>query len=216
MDQQLSERSRARFGLVGCAVLLIAAAGAAVAVVPPSGGSTRLHATFERAGQGLDPGRSAVKVRGVPVGTVERVDLDRAGRASVRFRIDDAVRVPATATARIEPLSLFGPKDLALDLHDGDGPHLRDGGTVRRTAGTEELADLADPAHRLVRAIDPDDVTTLLHTLASGLASQGPTLRRTIGNTAAVIDASHHNRAVLLYALPLDICTLIIDICERR
>jgi phospholipid/cholesterol/gamma-HCH transport system substrate-binding protein len=192
----LSKRSRLVFGAVGSAVLvgggLLTFAGAA----PSHPGSTSYTAAFGRAGQGMDH-RSDVKIRGVTVGGVDGVTLDRNGRAVVRFRLDRGIRLPDTTSARIEPVSVFGPKDLVLDLGagEGTGPYLRNGGVIAKTKDPQELADTAWPTYRLTSAIDPQDVATVLHTFSQGLQGQGPALRRIVGNGGKLIDLAYANRA---------------------
>src|SRR5690606_3701060 len=108
-------------------------------------------------------------------------------------------RIADTAKASIEPVSVFGPKDLVLDLgeHEVTGPYLGDGQEIRKTEDPEELSDTAWPAYRLTRAIDPDEVATILRTFGAGLSGQGPALRRTIGNGATVVDATYRDRAAI-------------------
>lgn len=178
----LSTRSRALFGCLGVSVLAGAVGVAAYAAEPSPPPSRHFTATFARAGQGLD-GKSDVKVRGVTVGNVESVNLTRDGHVRVRLRVDRGVRVPRGAEARIEPVSVFGPKEISLDYAgSGDGPYLGDGDAIVRTHESSDLAESAVPAYRLTKAIDPDDVVTLTRTLSEGLNGQGTALRRTVDN----------------------------------
>ena len=192
----LSARSKLGFGAVGAAIIVALSLVTFAAAVPSHPGATYYTAAFDRAGQGMDR-RSDVKVRGVTVGGIERVSLDAKGRAVVRFRVDRGVRLPATASARIEAVSVFGPKDLVLDLGagEGTGPYLRDGGVVAKTTNPQELSDIAGPAYRLAGAIDPQEVATTLHTLSAGLDGQGPALRRVVGNGGRLVDLAYGNRA---------------------
>jgi phospholipid/cholesterol/gamma-HCH transport system substrate-binding protein len=198
-DTNLSARSRTLFALLGAGTIAAAAAGVVVKATPSHAGSTTVTASFTRAGQGLDPGKSDVKVRGITVGTVASVRLQRDGRVAVRLRIDKGVRVARTATAAIEPVSVFGPKDVDLDLGAGEltGPYLADGDRITRTRDPQEISDTAWPAYRLTRAIDPDEVATLLHTFGAGLDGRGPTLNRTLGNLSTVVDGTYANKDVL-------------------
>ncbi|QXJ21660.1 MCE family protein [Actinomadura graeca] len=198
-DETISARARLLFGLAGTGVIAAAAALVAVGAAPSHPGSTHYDATFGRAGQGLDPGRSDVKIRGIAVGAVDALRLGRDGRVTVRFRLDRGVRIPGTTVATIEPVSVFGPKDLALDLGEDEatGPFLRDGGHVARTRDPREPSDAAWPAYRLTRAIDPDDVATVLRVFAAGLSGQGPALRRTVDNGAVVVDATWRDRQAI-------------------
>jgi len=197
-DAALGRRSQVLFAALGAGVLAGAVAVPLLAGSPSHPGAAYYTASFARAGQGLDAGRSDVKVRGVTVGSVDSVRLARDGRVTVRLRVDDeGVRVPRDASAAIEPASVFGPKDLDLDLGRGAGPYLRDGDVITRTADPADLGDTAAPAYRLAGAIDPGDVTTLVHTFAQGLNGQGPALRRAIGDGARLVDAAHADRAQL-------------------
>jgi phospholipid/cholesterol/gamma-HCH transport system substrate-binding protein len=187
------------FGLAGLSVIAAAATFVVLGSTPDHAGSTYFDASFGRAGQGLDPGKSDVKIRGITVGTVDRLDLERSGRVKVRIRMDEGVRVPRTTTARIEPVSVFGPKDVLLDLGQGElsGPFLADGARIDRTTDPQDLSETAWPAYRLTQAINPDELTTILHAFSAGLSGQGPALRRTLVNGSTVIDATHANRAVI-------------------
>ena len=198
-DETLSARSRTIFGLVGAGVIAAAAAFVALGSTQSHDGATYFNASFGRAGQGLDPGKSEVKVRGIAVGAVDRITLNKGGGVDVRFRMDKGVRVSDTAVASVEPVSVFGPKDLTLDLgaHELTGPYLADGGRVAKTRDPEELSDTAWPTYRLTKAINPDEVAAILHTFGAGLSGQGPALRRMIDNGAIVVDATHRDRAAI-------------------
>jgi phospholipid/cholesterol/gamma-HCH transport system substrate-binding protein len=191
----LSRRSKAVFSAVGAGVLLAGVLVTMAGAAPSHPGSTYYTASFGRAGQGMDH-RSDVKIRGVTIGGIDSVTLDKSGRAVVRFRVDKGVRLPSTTVAQIEPVSVFGPKDLVLNLGTGEGkgPYLRDGEAIAKTMDPQELADTAWPAYRLASAIDPKDLATLLHTFSQGLEGQGPALRRTVDNGSKLIDLAHANR----------------------
>lgn len=198
-DETLSQRSRTVFGLVGAGVIAAAAAFVAIGSTPSHAGSTYYDATFGRAGQGLDPGKSEVKIRGIAVGTVDDITLDDNGKVNVRIRVDKGVKIAESAEATVEPVSVFGPKDLSVDqgAKELTGPYLADGGRITKTHDPQELSDTAWPTYRLTKAINPDDVETILHTFGAGLSGQGPALRRTIDNGAIVVDATYKDRAAI-------------------
>src|SRR3546814_19054493 len=88
-----------------------------------------LRGEFPTSSQGMfTDGGTEVKMRGINVGTVRGIELLPDGRVEVRFAIRDDVRIPATAEARLEPLSVFGPKSIHM-ITDGSqsaspaGPH---------------------------------------------------------------------------------------------
>lgn len=198
-DASLSVRSRIRFAAIGLAAAIggAAALGIANAANEPSGQQASYTATFGRAGQGLDT-RSDVKVRGITVGRVSSLRLGPDGRVKVGLQISKDIHLPPSAVARIEPVSVFGPKVVTLDLGAGNpARRLPDGGTIANTKDPSDPADTATPAFDLTHAIDPDDVATITHSLSSGLAGQGLPLRRTIDNGTRIVDAIHDDQGAL-------------------
>src|SRR3546814_4686312 len=89
-------------------------------------------------------GGTEVKMRGINVGTVRGIELLPDGRVEVRFAIRDDVRIPATAEARIEPLSVFGPKyiNMITDGSDADAPAVPSGGELAKATTGTELTDV--------------------------------------------------------------------------
>lgn len=97
--------------LVGLAVI-----GALVVVVfgtiwlrglKPGREQIELVARFEQVGQLLEGGR--VKLRGVPIGRVEKIELDPAGQGVlVTMSIRNDVRLPEEAVVVLSPESMFG------------------------------------------------------------------------------------------------------------
>jgi phospholipid/cholesterol/gamma-HCH transport system substrate-binding protein len=138
-----------------------------------------LRATFPQIGQGLDT-FSDVRIRGVRVGSVEGIDVDDRGHPVVTLRMQPEVRVPRTARASVEPLSIFGPTYIALDPGnaEGTGPFLAPGESIAASGRTAELQDLLERTSQLLGAIDPDELGTVLRssaTIAGDLAPRaGP------------------------------------------
>ncbi|MCD0449308.1 MCE family protein [Actinocorallia sp. API 0066] len=182
------------------ALAVLATVGAvAAAFLLPAPSTTRTYtASFGHTGQGLDT-RSAVRVRGVPVGAVTGVGLDATGRAVVRVRIDAGVPIPVTASARVESLSVFGPKDLVLDLGagEGTGPYLPDHAPITRTADPTDLADAGAPLSALTEAVDPGELHTVVSTLAAALRGNGARIRRATGDTATLLGVVTEDPAAL-------------------
>ncbi|MDL4820947.1 MlaD family protein [Actinomadura opuntiae] len=189
--------SRLRFALLGGGSLTVAAVLLVTASTVSTSDSVHYYASFNRAGEGLDAGKSDVKVRGIAVGTVDRIRLNRDGHVTVRFHVRKDVRLPRTTTASSEPISVFGPKDLVLDLGELTGPYLPGNATITKTKTPQDPADTATPAYRLSKAVNPDDLATIFHTLAAGTYGQGPVLRRTITNTAKITDATYADRRTI-------------------
>jgi virulence factor Mce-like protein len=145
-------------------------------------GGYELVGRFDAAGQGLLPG-SDVKVRGVNIGQVRRIELVD-GEAEVTLQIHDGEQVPEDASAIIRPKTLFGEKFVDLDPgeHEESGPFLRDGDELVNTQGGFELEEVLGDVYPLLKAVDPAELMTVLGELADGGDGMGEAINRSIVN----------------------------------
>jgi phospholipid/cholesterol/gamma-HCH transport system substrate-binding protein len=183
------ERFRVGFGLAGA----LAIAGVITVVLSYGQGyyarGYEVSAVFPTTSQGLfTDGGSAVKLRGLNVGEVSGIELQRDGTARVTMFIHEGVRVPDTAMASIEPLSIFGPKFVRLEPgdHERSGPFLRDGGRIEHTQTQRELTDILASATELFDHIDPLDLVVTIDAIAEGTSGLGPQIGRTIDASGAL------------------------------
>jgi phospholipid/cholesterol/gamma-HCH transport system substrate-binding protein len=145
-------------------------------------GGYELVGRFDAAGQGLLPG-SDVKVRGVNIGEVKHIEL-RDGEAEIALRINDGEDVPVDAVATGRPKTLFGEKYIDIDPgpHEQDGPYLGDGDELTNTLGGFELEAVLTDLYPILKAVDPQELTTVLGELAEGGRGLGETINRSIVN----------------------------------
>jgi virulence factor Mce-like protein len=165
------------FGLVFGTVELVRLANGDFA------GDYKLNGTFPRAGEGLHPG-SAVVFRGVQVGRVSTISLYQ-NQAQVTLLIDPSFKVPATSTATIQPVNLFGAEQVSISSPHGNsdaGPYLAPGATFPHAQSSDELGDLFAAATPLLNQIDTNQLSTFLGELAQASQGEGPKI-------AAGIDA---------------------------
>jgi len=125
---------------VAAGLALLAVAVVSVLLLRGDDDGTLVRAEFASVG-GLREG-SKVQVDGVPVGTVENIELARGDRALVEARIEDsAAPLGAGARAKVRAANLLGEK--YLDLERGDA---RRGGAgvipMSRTGVAVELDDV--------------------------------------------------------------------------
>ncbi|MEO3787371.1 MlaD family protein [Actinocorallia sp. B10E7] len=193
MNQSLSPARR--IALVLGTALALAVAGHLMIAKPFAAEGIRLTADFGAAGQGLTKS-SPVKLRGVTVGRVERIEMAPDGGARLTLRLDEGVRVPDTATAALEPESVFGPKfiDLVPGGHEAAGPFLRDGARVTRTSDSLDLVSLLDGADAVVSAVDPEDMVVIMDALGQGLSGAGPDLAGILEGTGTLVKLAHRHR----------------------
>ena len=153
----------------------------------------QLEASFAAAGQGLIQ-QSDVKIHGVNIGRVSGVRLEE-GRARVRMEIDSDQRVPVDAKATIRPKTLFGEKfvDIAPGPNEVRGPFLEDEDAIEDTLGGFELEKVLTDLYPILQAVKPEQLHTVLNTLAAGGENLGPAVNRTLGNFAelAEVQADH-------------------------
>jgi virulence factor Mce-like protein len=138
-------------------------------------GDYKLSGTFPRAGEGLDPG-SAVVFRGVQVGRVSTINLYE-NQAKVTVLIDPSFKVPATSTATIQPVNLFGAEQVSItspDQNSDAGPYLSAGGDFAHAVSSDELGDLFAAATPLLNQVNAQQLSGLLGELAQASQGEGP------------------------------------------
>ncbi|GAA0950038.1 MlaD family protein [Actinocorallia libanotica] len=193
MNQDLP-RGR-RIMLTWATALVTALALYLMTAKPFAAEGTRLTADFGGAGQGLTTS-SPVKLRGVTVGRVDRIELAPDGGARLTLRLEEGVRVPDTALASLEPESVFGPKfiDLVPGDHETAGPFLRDGARIARTSDSLDLTSMLGDADAIVSAVDPRDMVVIMDALGQGLHGTGADLAGMLESTGTLVDVAHRQR----------------------
>ena len=183
------------------AVALVLAVGATAAGLSGcSGGSYKVVATFDDAGDLQS--RGSVQVADVRVGTIGSVKLTPDFRARVTLHLNKGVRIPKSSQAILRTTSLLGEKFVEL-RPDGDpaaGPYLRDGDTVSRTGEAPELEFVADQAVTVLGAVASDDVAKLVDTGAEGFGGRGAELHALISDLSQ-ISATFASRTTEIQAI---------------
>src|ERR1700735_3247160 len=138
MKQSNIELSVGAFVLLGLTALVwfVVRAGAGAAI----GGSTyQVNARFTNIG-GLKPG-SQVFIAGVPVGRVEKIDLNTQYAAGFRLNVKQGINLPSDTIASIKTSGLIGDKYIAL-APGADSNNLPPGGTITDTESAMDLESL--------------------------------------------------------------------------
>jgi phospholipid/cholesterol/gamma-HCH transport system substrate-binding protein len=131
-----------------------------------------------------------VTYRGVPVGTVQNLDLSQSGVA-VKLAIKRGVRIPADVSAHVRELSALGEQYMDLVPHGPGGPWLRGGSVIPEGRASVPVAvgSALNDLGTLVSGINPGDVTTLEKVLYPGFTNAGPDLRSIVVNGQALANA---------------------------
>jgi phospholipid/cholesterol/gamma-HCH transport system substrate-binding protein len=138
MKQSNIELSVGAFVLLGLAATIWFAvqAGAGAAI---GGSSYEVNARFTNIG-GLKAG-SQVFIAGVPVGRVEKIDLNAQYAAVVRLNVKQEIHLPSDTIASIKTSGLIGDKYVAL-APGADSNNLPPGGTITDTESAVDLESM--------------------------------------------------------------------------
>lgn len=152
------------------AVLIVALVSIGVrARYAPDPDSYTVDVVLGRAGSGLTP-MSDVKARGVRIGSVESLAFED-GQATGVLRIDGDVRLPAAEdlTVTVTAKTLLGEKQVTVEFPDerfDAEPFLQAGDLLVADRQPAELQEVLDTLTPFVRAIDGEDLATIVDALA--------------------------------------------------
>ncbi|MGE0781281.1 MCE family protein [Mycolicibacterium sp.] len=145
--------------------------------LPIVDGDKQYSAFFAEAG-GLQSG-AAVHVAGLRVGEVTDIDLDGA-QVLVRFEIDGDVHLGDRSEAAIRAKNLLGAK--ILDITSRGDRDLAQPISLDRTTSPYQLPDALGDLSSTVSALDTDQVSESLSTLAQTFEDTPPELRAAVEN----------------------------------
>ncbi|TWG97207.1 phospholipid/cholesterol/gamma-HCH transport system substrate-binding protein [Nocardioides sp. J9] len=134
-----------------------------------------------------------VRVAGVNVGEVKKVEHHNRSQALVTFKVDSGVEMTTASRAEIRFLNLVGDRYMALVQGNEakDAEPLRDGATIpiENTKPALDLTVLFDGFKPLFAALTPDQVNELSMNLIQVLQGEGGTVRSLLANTASLTSA---------------------------
>ncbi|MEV6756852.1 MCE family protein [Streptomyces sp. NPDC051214] len=129
-----------------------------------------------RAGSEMHP-RAEVKLRGVVVGEVERIDTGgRTARLTLALHPDQIGRVPSDVRAQLLPTTLFGQRYVALVPPETPSARPLAAGSVipqDRSRSAVELEQVLDNLLPLLTAVQPQKLSATLSALAQALEGRG-------------------------------------------
>jgi phospholipid/cholesterol/gamma-HCH transport system substrate-binding protein len=143
--------------------------------------------TVETSHIGLQLPRLAdVKIRGVLVGEVRTISsVGENARLDLAIQPDKAGIIPANATARILPKTLFGEKYVALQVPDDPAEEtISAGDVITETEVAIEVEQVLSDFYPLLRAVQPAEINYTLTAVATALEGRG----EDIGANLAVLD----------------------------
>ncbi|WP_415949640.1 MCE family protein [Streptomyces sp. KLOTTS4A1] len=133
----------------------------------------------DEAGSEMYP-TAEVKLRGVVVGEVERIDSEGSGaRLTLAMQREQLGHVPSDVRVRLLPTTLFGQRYVALVAPDEPSPEpLADGAVIPqdRSRNAIELEQVLDNLLPLLTAVKPHELSATLSALAQALEGRGEKL----------------------------------------
>lgn len=173
----------------------------------PGPARKEITAEFARAGLNVRPG-DEVRVRGVPVGTISSIDIDRDSYTAVyTLSVDPQAPIAAGTTAALVPKTLFGDKYVELQAAPGADEHLADGAHIplERTSAPSEVQEVLDRLQPVLEEVDPVTFANVIASTAEGLDGAGAdiaALVEALPEALATITANQQDLGRIFRAVP--------------
>ena len=170
--------------------LVLAVSGCSIKTAGAPKGDLTLTAKFTDV-QGLVQGHS-VQMSDVKVGTVTKVELDKADYTSkVTMSIKNGIHIPQGSKAEIKITSLLGENYVDLQLPPGgrmdQGPFLASGAQISNTSVQPAFEEVVGQAGPLLKALSGNDVAAVVNAGATALDGQGGKLNTAIAKSGDLI-----------------------------
>ena len=121
------------------------------------------------------PRLADVKIRGVLVGEVREIaSVGESARLALAIKPEMAPIIPANATARILPKTLFGEKYVALQVPERPSAEpISAGAVITQTEVAIEVEQVLSDFYPLLRAVQPAQINYTLTAVATALEGRG-------------------------------------------
>jgi phospholipid/cholesterol/gamma-HCH transport system substrate-binding protein len=129
-----------------------------------------------------------IRIAGVKVGTVKKVEIADRTRALVTFSVQDTTPLSSATRADIRYRNLVGQRYISLSNEIGDSSKLAEGATipVTRTSPALDLTVLFNGFKPLFEALTPSDINQLSYEIVQVFQGEGGTLEGLLSHTASV------------------------------
>jgi phospholipid/cholesterol/gamma-HCH transport system substrate-binding protein len=140
-----------------------------------------------------------IRIAGVKVGTVKKVEVVDETQALVTFTVDEDTRLDEATHASIRYRNLVGQRYISLSQEAGETDTLGDGETIPidRTSPALDLTVLFNGFKPLFQALSPDDINKLSYEIVQVFQGEGGTLESLLGHTASITQTLADRDAVI-------------------
>ena len=135
---------------------------------------------------------SDVKVRGVVVGKVGAITLNKDLEAVAELTMQPQYKIPERSSFAVTGKTLLGEKQIEI-LFDGSleqGPFLAAGATVQNDDKVVEFQDVLAELDRLFKAIPPDDLAVVINEGIGAFDGQGAQIARSLDQGSRATDVA--------------------------
>lgn len=150
-------------------------------------GATKEYAAEFVDATGVNKGDD-IRIAGVKVGTVQKVEVLGVDRAKVTFNVDAETVIDQATNATIRYRNLIGQRYISL-TQEGDGGERLDEGESLPTSRTKPALDLTvlfNGFKPLFQALSPDDINKLSFEIVQVFQGEGGTVEGLLGSTASI------------------------------
>ena len=178
-----------KLGIFTTVMVLILAALVVVFSEYRSGDFERYNAHFAEV-SGLESG-DKVRIAGVEVGQVAKVELAEENTARVRFSVAGNQVVHQSTEAMVRYENLTGDRYLELKRGEGDQSALEPGGTLplSQTSPALDLDALLGGFRPLFKALDPAQVNQLSESIVKVFQGESGTIQDLLASTSSLTQA---------------------------
>jgi phospholipid/cholesterol/gamma-HCH transport system substrate-binding protein len=129
-----------------------------------------------------------VRVAGVKVGSVKKIEIVDRTRALITFSVQESTPISEATHATIRYRNLVGQRYISLSQQVGDTKELEPGATipVSQTSPALDLTVLFNGFKPLFQALSPDDINKLSYEVVQVFQGEGGTLEGLLAHTASV------------------------------
>ena len=174
--------------IVFAVVTILATAALALTIANGAGsGNTKFSAIFSDVAS-LNEG-DEVRIAGVRVGTVDKIEIYERDRARVDFALTQRDWLPASSTASVRYRNLIGQRYIALEEGAGNqGEKITSGATIplERTRPAVNLTTLFNGFRPLFQTLTADDVNKLSYQIIQVFQGESGTIGDLVRDTASL------------------------------
>lgn len=129
-----------------------------------------------------------VRMAGVKVGSVTKVELHENAHALITFTVDRTVPLARSTKLALRYRNLIGQRYLAVIESAGDGARLQPGSTLplHQTSPALDLNVLFNGFKPLLTALSPNDVNTLAYEIVRVLQGEGGTVTSLLSDVSSL------------------------------